>query len=96
MKFLKELSGFALLSFCLAVFSIYDFLSMSACCTRHKEWSTLLASFLAVLFGIISLHSIKRNNYKGRSFATWGIVLGILEIIVYVLLINSYYYPYIF
>jgi len=39
-------------------------------------WIFWLGSALALVFGLISLSQIKRNNQRGRSLAIAGIVLG--------------------
>ena len=85
-KVIKETSGFAVLSFSLVFFSIFSFL-----CLIGPDWLPIITSLFAILFGIITLHDIKRKNYEGKSFAILGIIFGILEIALYISLILSYY-----
>lgn len=97
-KELKELSGSALLSLLLAFFPIYYFFNSPACCFHNDmvEIILLASPLLAILFGIISLHNIKRNNHRGRSLAASAIVIGSLETIFFAFLVISYYYPFLF
>ena len=85
-KAIKGTSGFAFLSFFLGLFSIYDFIALIG-----PDWLCPITSLLAILFGIISLRDIKIKNYKGKSFAILGIILGILELVIYIPLVISYY-----
>ena len=85
-KIIKETSGFALLSSFLGLFSFYTCVVLVG-----PDWLPIITSLFAILFGMISLYDIKRKNYKGRSFAIFGIIFGILELALYILLILSYY-----
>lgn len=85
-KVIKETSGFALLSFFLGLFSIFSFIGLIG-----PDWLPIITSLFAILFGMISLHDIKRKNYEGKLFAILGIIFGILELALYIPLILSYY-----
>ena len=50
-------------------------------------WIWWIGSILAVIFGHISLHQIRRTNQTGRGMAIAGLVLGYLGVAVVVILI---------
>ena len=85
-KAIKRTSGFAFLSFFLSLFSIYDFITLIG-----PDWLCPITPLFAILFGIVSLRDIKRKNYGGKLFAILGIAFGVLELVIYIPLIISYY-----
>ncbi|HWE55983.1 MAG TPA: DUF4190 domain-containing protein [Acidimicrobiales bacterium] len=48
-------------------------------------WLAWLGSLLAVIFGHVSLHQIKRSGQGGRGMAIAGLILGYLGIAVFII-----------
>ena len=72
----QKYNGFAIAALVLGIVSCVVW----ACCLNT------ITCILAIIFGILALVQIKKNNEKGKGMAITGLVLGIVMVVVFVAL----------
>ncbi len=48
--------------------------------------ATPLADILAIVFGAVGLHRVKRHQLRGKAAAIWGLALGVIGLVAFVIL----------
>lgn len=82
-KFLKETSGLAIFSILFAILFIPAFIFG----TSETLGFALLIPPIAIILGLLSQIYIKKKELRGRLLAKIGIFLGILEIIIFIIVL---------
>jgi hypothetical protein len=75
----KQTSGLAIASMVLGIISLIPL-------------AGVLLGILSIIFGIVSLGSIKKQQIRGRGFAITGIILGILGILFTIVAYGALFY----
>lgn len=72
----QKYNGFAIAALVLGIVSFVVW----ACCLNT------ITCILAIIFGVVALVQIKKNNEKGKGMAITGLVLGIVMVIIFAVL----------